>query len=480
MGVRKFWRAGIEGISIVILLLLCGIPRVAVCQDASSPAEAAIGPGLWSGRLSLQPLQGQSGTFSADFEIRILAQDRGLLVDIPSQSMFGYPIDSWSLAQNRLSFVLDATGVGEELSFSGNWSAGFKPQGSTVAGGIVGTIRSRSWKGSFHLQRRVEETPSWERRIEIPVRGGSLPASLVLPQTASLPDDLEAKERTVVPLVVLVSGAGKTDRNGNNPDVPGRTDTLKQLALMLRSRGVATLRYDRRGTGEAYRMEAPGTSIRFDQHVQDLVAVIKKVLSLPREGRLILAGMNEGAWMAASALNRAQELSQLVDGIIALDAGGQSPMEALRSSLSEADASFRDKAMEIARYLVEKGELLPVPEDLADFFTPSRKDWLASWLAFDPVREFRILRVPVLFVRGEADLQVSGDAFGKLVSARPSSAAKIVPRMNYVLKEVNSEEENYAAFTDPSFPVPALLADLVAAYAKAQPAPAGLIDWVVF
>lgn len=465
---------------LAVFALLWWIVPIVECQDLSSAAEAAIGPGLWSGRLSLQPLQplqGQSGTFSADFEIRILEQDRGVLVDIPSQSMFGYPIDSWSVTQNHVSLVLDATGVGEELSFSGNWSAGFRPQGSAAAGGIVGTIRSSSWKGSFFLQRKNEEMPPWERHIEIPAKGGSLPATLVLPQGVILPNDPEVQERAAVHLVILVSGAGKADRNGNNPDVPGKTDTLRQLAHLLRARGVATLRYDRRGTGEAYRMEAPGTSVRFDQHVQDLAEVIRKAISLPREGRLILAGMNEGAWMAAAALNRARELSMLVDGIIALDASGQSPMEALGSSLLEAEASFRDRALEIARHLVETGELLSVPEDLADFFAPSRKDWLASWLAFDPVREFRTLKVPVLFVRGEADLQVSGEAFARLVSARPSSAAKIVPRMNYVLKEVNSEEENYAAFTDPSFPVPGLLADLIAAYAKAQPAPAGLVDW---
>jgi hypothetical protein len=49
--------------------------------------------------------------------------------------------------------------------------------------------------------------------------------------------------------------------------------------------------------------------------------------------------------------------------------------------------------------------------------------------------------------------------------------------MNYVLKEVHSEDENYAAFTDPSFKVPALLADLLASYAKAQPGPEGLMPF---
>ncbi|MCX8013145.1 MAG: alpha/beta hydrolase, partial [Rectinema sp.] len=341
------------------------------------------------------------------------------------------------------------------------------------------TVRGRTWKGSFYLQRLPSPTPAWERSVEIPVEGGSLPASLVLPAGITALDGAAGGELPFVSLVILVAGAGKTDRNGNNPDVPGKTDTLMQLAEMLRERGVATLRFDRRGTGEAYRMEAPGSSIRFDLHVKDLIAVIQSALSLPREGRLILAGMNEGAWMAAAALNRARELSARIDGLVALDASGLSPMKALEASLSDADESLKAEALRIAAYLVEHNEFPPIPEELSDFFVPSRKEWLASWLALDPVREFRMLKLPVLFVRGKEDLQVSPEAFGLLRAARPNSAAKVIPDMNYVLKEVHGEEENYAAFTNPAFPIPTALADLIAAFAKAQPAPAGALDWDV-
>jgi len=65
------------------------------------------------------------------------------------------------------------------------------------------------------------------------------------------------------PLVILVAGAGKTDRDGNNVDVPGKTNSLRQLAEMLRERNVGTLRYDRRGTGEAYKLEVPGIMTSF-------------------------------------------------------------------------------------------------------------------------------------------------------------------------------------------------------------------------
>jgi hypothetical protein len=152
-------------------------------------------------------------------------------------------------------------------------------------------------------------------------------------------------------------------------------------------------------------------------------------------------------------------------------------MEALAGSLEDQDEEIRNTAMEAAQTLIKTGALIPVPEILADFFSPSRKEWLASWLAFDPVKELKKVPVPVLLVYGENDMQVSREAFAKLADAKPSAAIKIVPGMNYVLKEVHGEDENYAAFTDPLFKVPAILVDLIAAFAKAQPAPQGLLPW---
>ncbi len=66
---------------------------------------------------------------------------------------------------------------------------------------------------------------------------------LVLPGTLTVPSTAQG----VVPVAVLVAGWGPTDRNGNEPAV--RTDLYSQLAHALAERGIATLRYDKRGIG---------------------------------------------------------------------------------------------------------------------------------------------------------------------------------------------------------------------------------------
>jgi len=53
---------------------------------------------------------------------------QGILVDIPEQGMFSYPIDRYSIDAGRLSLVLDAMGADEELTFSGNFSSSFVPR----------------------------------------------------------------------------------------------------------------------------------------------------------------------------------------------------------------------------------------------------------------------------------------------------------------------------------------------------------------
>ena len=58
-----------------------------------------------------------------------------------------------------------------------------------------------------------------------------------------------ANRTEIVPGVVLIAGSGPTDRNGNSATDTGPVDTLKMLADWLSQDGVATLRYDKLGSG---------------------------------------------------------------------------------------------------------------------------------------------------------------------------------------------------------------------------------------
>jgi dienelactone hydrolase len=59
-----------------------------------------------------------------------------------------------------------------------------------------------------------------------------------------------ARTGRLIPAVVLIPGNGFTDRNGNTPLFPGSIDEIKAVADWLSADGVASLRFDRLGSGQ--------------------------------------------------------------------------------------------------------------------------------------------------------------------------------------------------------------------------------------
>ena len=57
------------------------------------------------------------------------------------------------------------------------------------------------------------------------------------------------KMNKTIPVVLIISGSGPTDRNGNNESM--QNNSLKLLAEGLKENGIASLRYDKRGVGQS-------------------------------------------------------------------------------------------------------------------------------------------------------------------------------------------------------------------------------------
>lgn len=454
-------------IPILGLAILISIFPVVLSAQVVEKSRQAISPGDWKGTLSIKKNQGQiySGTtasevLSAPIVLRLLEPELGGLLDIPSQAMFGYPLDDVSWSTNRLRFSMDALGPEEEMEFDG-----FLSSSGSQAGAIVGTAVSASWKGSFLLSREFSSAKPDTKFLNIPVEGGVLPGTLEHPRGIS----------SGVPLIILISGAGTTDRDGNNFNVPGKTDALSLLASALSKAGVASFRFDRRGSGQAYTLEPPGRQTSLDTHAEDAMKVLSHFAADEKYSRIIAAGMNEGAWIGAMAIALGESKGIFTDGLIVLDSSGMPPIETLRDSLANLDEATRTEAEQIIEALLMGTDFPDPSEALSDFFSKGRSEWLASWLRIDPPVLMAGLNCPVLFVIGQKDMQVKPESFERLLAARPNSPARIIPDMNYALKVVENEEDNFNSFTTPNFPVPKLLVDLVAAFAKVKPAPSGTI-----
>jgi fermentation-respiration switch protein FrsA (DUF1100 family) len=77
-----------------------------------------------------------------------------------------------------------------------------------------------------------------------------------------------------------------------------------------------------------------------------------------------------------------------------------------------------------------------------------------SWFRYNPQREIRKVKAPILIIQGTTDLQVTvGDA-EKLKKAKSDAILDIIPNMNHVLKEAPADKEkNKATYNEPDLPL---------------------------
>lgn len=441
--------------------------------NPAAEAASSIVPGRYEGSLDM------GGGQSAPIVLRIL-EGGGGLVDLPSQNLYGYPLSGLAVSGSRLAFVLGSgdAETGGAIRFDAEVvDAAALPL--RLEGGWT-----RNGSGAAFRLAWAPLPDSGDIPMSVAVRGGSLRGSLLLPAGEG-----------PFPLVVLVAGAGATDRDGNNYNVPGRNDCLRSLAFALRDLGVATYRYDKRGAGESYVLGGGEADLVFGDYVDDAEAVVKALRVDVRFSRLVVAGHTEGGLVAAAALRRleaeahgngaapagaslASGATQPVhpaDGLILLCASGRTAVETVEASLAELPGELKAEAGAIMDSL-KAGKPWPEPtEYFADFFRPSFQPYLISWFSFDVRKELAAMAGPLLVVQGDYDFQVTLSEAFLLAQARPDAAAVDVPRMNHALKEVPQElDENFRSFSDPSFPLAQGLAELVAAFARGDDLPAGL------
>lgn len=439
----------------------------------SIPAQGFL-DGRWEGSIDLgegpEPLVLR--LFGADPEAGLA---EGGLLDLPARTLFGCPMDTLARDAEGISFSLlggapfsglfelkgsapptDPGGsAAEGLAVSG--AARLLPEGGEKAGELPA-------EASFIIAYSGADSrgAGYGADCRVDTGKGLLPGSLLLPEGA---------EGELPPIVLILSGAA-ADRDGDNYSVPGRSDALAELAIALRGRGVASLRFDKRGTGEAYRFAAKEEDLRFDDHVADARAAISQLAADPRFSRVAVIGYGEGALVGAAAL--AGDAPARASGIAALCASGRTELEMLEASLASAPEELKPEAEAIISALRGGGSYPDPSPYFADYFKPSAQPYLASLFRFDIRSAFAaaLPSSPALVIAGASDLQVPPAEAELLSAARPDAAYRVIPGMGHTLKEVGGDEEaNYSSFTDPSLPVAQALVDLLSAFVKGEALP---------
>lgn len=266
------------------------------------------------------------------------------------------------------------------------------------------------------------------------------------------------------PAVLIVAGSGPTDREGNSAGFPGANDSLKQLAQGLARQGIASVRYDKRGIGQSVPTTGPALreeDMVFGDFVNDASAWVRQLRGDQRFAGVGLVGHSEGALIALAVAN-----STSVGAVVTLAGPGENLAGVVARQVRANPANPPELVAEVNRILAELRagrRVTSVPPILAALFRPSVQPFLISAIQYDPARLIGTVRVPVLIVQGERDLQVTPDDARRLAAADPQAELRLIPGMNHVLKQVGNDLTlNQRSYGDPTVPLsPALLPVLV-------------------
>ncbi|MDE0400009.1 MAG: alpha/beta hydrolase [Candidatus Poribacteria bacterium] len=375
--------------------------------------------GHWEGQIDIP---GQPITVKVDLTIN--DSDWSGTIDIPTQGAKGLPLSDIHVEENDESVHVKFSirGVPGNPTFDGQLQEGAISGTFTQGGATFGFQLSReSVKGPARPQ---EPKPPFPYKIEeVTFQNGAvnLAGTLTLPQGDG-----------PFPAVLLISGSGLQDRDetlvGHKP--------FWVLADHLSRAGIAVLRVDDPGIGQSTPHPKPPTTADFATDVEAGVVFLKQDDRIDRIG---LIGHSEGGLIAAIVASRSNDV-----GFVVLMAGPGVPgaellrkqnerifdaagiagerkqnlltlLDRLFTILTSEDmaADKRRQAVdEIVRKQLEINGVPPAEQNEAQvraLAEQSLTPWMRYFLTFDPRPALEKIRVPVLALNGELDVQVDAE-----------------------------------------------------------------------
>lgn len=264
------------------------------------------------------------------------------------------------------------------------------------------------------------------------------------------------------PVVIIIAGSGPTDMDGNSIGTGMTNNSLLYLARELAANGIASVRYDKRGIGKS---AAAGTSeedLRFEHYIDDAAAWADMFSADDRFSTIAIAGHSEGSLIGMVAAQK----SNAVKAYISIAGCGRPAYEIIEEQLQRQPEQIQREAAEINKELCEGRMVEDVPNYLAALYRKSVQPYLISWFRYSPAKEIARLKIPVLILQGDKDIQVGVKEAEKLFAARMFSSFYIIKGMNHVLKHCDSDNMlvQLETYQNPDLPIKEELIEHIARF----------------
>lgn len=301
---------------------------------------------------------------------------------------------------------------------------------------ILVSLSSCSQKDKTSTEN-VEKNYIIEESYNLKVKEGEVKGTLAIP-----------KEKDFDTVAIIIAGSGPTNRDGNSA-VSVDNNSLKMLASSLGEDGIATLRYDKRGIAESQSLIEGEEDLIFEDYIEDVNLWIDKLKEDERFKKVVVIGHSEGALIGA-----ASSIEKDVDGYVSIAGVGYNAADTLERQLRSQSGEAYEQSLPIIKDL-KQGKLTDnPPKELESLFRSSIQPYLISWFKYDPYEVIGKLKIPVLILQGDNDLQVTVDDAKRLKEAKPESKLVIIDDMNHILKNAPRDDKgNMKTYNDPKLPL---------------------------
>ncbi|MGW8428027.1 alpha/beta hydrolase family protein [Peribacillus simplex] len=351
-------------------------------------------------------------------------------ISIPVQGLNEFPLTSLKLSKSDLFFDMEIQN--QKITFDG------KVDQERISGTFVQNGQAFPFELLKKSNQAVEEKESGEI-VQADLKNGTIKGLLETP-----------KNEGPFPVMIIIAGSGPTDKDGNTIANPGKNNSLKMLAESLAEKGIASIRYDKRGIGENMQLAGKEKDLRFEQYIDDAAAWAQFAKKDGRFSKVGIIGHNEGSLIGMAAAKKTE-----TDIFISLAGAGEPIDQVLIKQLEEQlTPTLLTESKDILAKLKQGKQVRTVSADLQSVFRPSVQPYMISWIQYNPIELVKELNIPVLIVNGNRDIQVPATNAKALHKEKSDSELLILEKMNHVLKEAPADRKgNLATYTNPELPL---------------------------
>ena len=269
------------------------------------------------------------------------------------------------------------------------------------------------------------------------------------------------------PVVLIIPGSGPTDRDGNSP-LGVKASTYRLLAEGLAAQGVSSVRIDKRGMFGSKAAVADANKVTIADYAADTASWVSSIRKATGAKCVWLIGHSEGGLVALSAAQHPNGIC----GVITIAAVGRKFGAVMREQLraNPANAPILDAALKTIDSL-EAGKKVAaanLPVALRTLFADDVQPFIINLFAEDPAGLAAGLKLPLLIVQGDQDIQVTVDDAKALAAAHPKASLALLPGVNHVLKMPAGDDRaaNLRAYADPALPIAPAVVEAIARFVK--------------